>query len=119
MSTRINQGVTNSRLSVFSTLRLIAVLTLALPALIFAYAVWRSGHEIEKQANERIEHALDVLQEHSLKSLQTVERAISETNEVLAGMSDEAISHEHTKAMAPLGAAKLETVLRRFLRDRR
>lgn len=34
-----------------------------------------------------------------------------------AGMSDESISHEHTKAMAPLGAAKLETVLRRYLRD--
>lgn len=83
--------MTNSRLSVVSTLRLIAVLTLLLPALIFAYAIWRSGHEIEAQANERIEHALDVLQEHSLKSLQTVERAISETNEVLAGMSDEAI----------------------------
>ena len=29
----------------------------------------------------------------------------------------EAISHDHTKAMAPLGAAKLERVLRRFLRD--
>ena len=28
------------------------------------------------------------------------------------GMSDEEISHEHTKAMAPLGAAKLEKVLR-------
>jgi purine-nucleoside phosphorylase len=34
-----------------------------------------------------------------------------------AGMSDEAISHEHTKAMAPHGAAKLERILRRFLRS--
>ncbi len=34
-----------------------------------------------------------------------------------AGLSDEAISHEHTKAMAPLGAVKLERILRRFLRD--
>jgi purine-nucleoside phosphorylase len=32
-----------------------------------------------------------------------------------AGLSDEAISHEHTKAMAPLGAAKLDRVLRHFL----
>ena len=32
-----------------------------------------------------------------------------------AGLSDEAISHDHTKAMAPLGAAKLERILRRFL----
>jgi purine-nucleoside phosphorylase len=32
-----------------------------------------------------------------------------------AGLSSENISHEHTKAMAPLGAAKLERVLRGFL----
>jgi len=43
--------------------------------------------------------------------------AISTVTNMAAGLSDEAISHEHTKAMAPLGAAKLERVLRRFLRD--
>lgn len=43
--------------------------------------------------------------------------AISTITNMAQGMSDEKISHEHTKAMAPLGAAKLERVLRRFLRD--
>lgn len=43
--------------------------------------------------------------------------AISTITNMAAGMSDEHISHEHTKAMAPIGAAKLERVLRRFLRD--
>jgi len=43
--------------------------------------------------------------------------AISTITNMAAGMSDESISHEHTKAMAPIGAAKLERVLRRFLRD--
>lgn len=43
--------------------------------------------------------------------------AISVVTNMGAGLSDEAISHDHTKAMAPLGAAKLEQVLRRFLRD--
>jgi purine-nucleoside phosphorylase len=42
--------------------------------------------------------------------------AISTITNMAAGMSNEAISHEHTKAMAPLGAAKLETVLRGYLR---
>lgn len=42
--------------------------------------------------------------------------AISTITNMAAGMSDEAISHEHTKAMAPLGAAKLERILRRYLR---
>lgn len=42
--------------------------------------------------------------------------AISVITNMGAGLSDESISHEHTKAMAPLGAAKLEKLLRRFLR---
>lgn len=42
--------------------------------------------------------------------------AISTITNMAAGLSDEAISHEHTKAMAPLGAAKLERILREFLR---
>ncbi len=43
--------------------------------------------------------------------------AVSVITNMAAGLSTEAISHEHTKAMAPVGAAKLERVLRRFLRD--
>ncbi|MDJ1007663.1 MAG: purine-nucleoside phosphorylase [Paracoccaceae bacterium] len=42
--------------------------------------------------------------------------AISTITNMAQGMSDEAISHEHTKAMAPLGAEKLERILRRYLR---
>lgn len=41
--------------------------------------------------------------------------AISTITNMAQGMSDEAISHEHTKAMAPLGAKKLERILRRHL----
>jgi purine-nucleoside phosphorylase len=41
--------------------------------------------------------------------------AISTITNMAAGMSSEVLSHEHTKAMAPLGAAKLEKVLRRYL----
>jgi len=41
--------------------------------------------------------------------------AISTITNMAAGMSNEAISHEHTKAMAPIGAAKLEKVLRGYL----
>lgn len=44
--------------------------------------------------------------------------AISTITNMAAGMSDEAISHEHTKKMAPLGAAKLERVLRRYLQGK-
>jgi purine-nucleoside phosphorylase len=41
--------------------------------------------------------------------------AISTITNKAAGLSEEQISHEHTKAMAPLGAEKLERILRRFL----
>lgn len=45
--------------------------------------------------------------------------AISTITNMAAGMSDEQISHEHTKTMAPLGAAKLERILKEFLRNLR
>ena len=45
--------------------------------------------------------------------------AISTITNMAAGMSDEKISHEHTKAMAPLGAAKLERILRHYLNSLR
>ena len=41
--------------------------------------------------------------------------AMSIITNMAAGMRDENISHAHTKAMAPLGAAKLERILRGFL----
>ena len=45
--------------------------------------------------------------------------AISTITNMAAGMSDEQISHDHTKAMAPHGAAKLERIIREFLRKLR
>ncbi|MEM9270813.1 MAG: purine-nucleoside phosphorylase, partial [Pseudomonadota bacterium] len=42
--------------------------------------------------------------------------AISSITNMAAGLSAEHISHDHTKAMAPLGAAKLEMVIRAFLK---
>ncbi|MEZ5720292.1 MAG: purine-nucleoside phosphorylase [Paracoccaceae bacterium] len=41
--------------------------------------------------------------------------AISTITNMAAGLSDEAISHEHTKKMAPRGAEKLERLLARYL----
>jgi two-component system, NtrC family, sensor kinase len=83
--------VPRSRSSFFWPLRLIVVLSVVAPALLFSYATWENHRAIDEQANERIERALDVLQEHALKAFQTVERSISEINEVLRGLSDEQI----------------------------
>jgi purine-nucleoside phosphorylase len=43
--------------------------------------------------------------------------AVSTITNMAAGMSTENISHEHTKAMAPIGAAKLERIIRWYLRE--
>lgn len=42
--------------------------------------------------------------------------AVSVITNMAAGMGDEVISHEHTKAMAPIGARKLEKLIRGYLR---
>ena len=44
--------------------------------------------------------------------------AVSAITNFAAGMTGAELSHEETKALAPLGAAQLERVLKRFLRDR-
>lgn len=81
----------SSKPSFFWSLRLIVVISVAAPALLFSYTTWENYREIDAQANERIERSLDVLQEHALKALQTVERSISEINEVLRGLSDDEV----------------------------
>ena len=43
--------------------------------------------------------------------------AVSVITNMAAGLPDEAISHAHTKAMAPLGAQKFESLLRHYLKN--
>ncbi len=45
--------------------------------------------------------------------------AISTITNFAAGMTGAELSHDETKRLAPIGAAKLERVIRRYLRDRR
>ncbi len=44
--------------------------------------------------------------------------AVSTITNLAAGMTGAELSHEETKRLAPVGAAKLEQVVRRYLRDR-
>jgi two-component system NtrC family sensor kinase len=83
--------VIRSKPGYFWPLRLIVVLSLVAPAAVFAYSTWETRQAMDAQADERIEGALDVLQEHALKALQTIERSISEINEVLRDLPDEEI----------------------------
>ncbi|KAA2242134.1 hybrid sensor histidine kinase/response regulator [Salinarimonas soli] len=72
-------------------LRAMVVLSLLGPALLFGYAGYVNHESIKAQSAERIERALDVVQEHAAAALQTVERTIAETGEVLRGATDEGL----------------------------
>lgn len=83
-------------------LRVLLVASLIGPALFFAYTAWVNHHRLEQQTDERIARALDVIQEHTLKAFQTVERTIAETDEVLRDLSPETIRSEEARLKARL-----------------
>jgi two-component system, NtrC family, sensor kinase len=89
--------MTEQKRSLFWPLRVIAGATLVAPALLFAYATWGNYQTSQQRSTERIGSALDVIQEHVLKALQTIERTIAETNEVLRGFSDEEIRRDEER----------------------
>ncbi len=86
---------------------------------------WYSGPSFETPAEIRAIHRLgadavgmSTVPEVSLaRFLGLRVGAISTITNMAAGMSSEVISHEHTKAMAPIGAAKLERILLAYLRS--
>ncbi|MDB5652525.1 MAG: hybrid sensor histidine kinase/response regulator, partial [Tardiphaga sp.] len=68
------------------------VASLALPVALFVFAAstaWVSTREI---ADREIERTLDVAHEHALKVFETIERSLSEINEMIRGQSDDAIT---------------------------
>jgi two-component system NtrC family sensor kinase len=67
------------------------------PAIFFAYTGWANHQRIEEQAEERIERALDVVQEHTLKAFQTIERTMAETSEIVRDLSPEQIKSEEAR----------------------
>jgi len=84
-------------------LKFMMVASLVLPALLFAFTAWVSYGNIERVTNERIDRSLDILHEHALKVLQTIERSFAEVDEIVRGMSDddiranESLLHERLK----------------------
>jgi two-component system NtrC family sensor kinase len=78
-------------------LQLLLIASLLGPGLFFAYTAWDDYRRIHEHTDERIERALDVVQEHSLKAFQTIERTMAETNEVLRGLTPEQILAEEAR----------------------
>jgi two-component system NtrC family sensor kinase len=72
-------------------LQLMLVASLVLPAVLFVFAGWVSYRNFQAVGDDRIEGSLDILHEHALKVFQTVELTFGQVNEVMRGLSDEAI----------------------------
>ena len=83
-------------------LKLTMVASLVLPAVLFAFAATVSYRNFERVADERIDRSLDILHEHALKVLQTVERTFAEIDEVVRGMSDDDIRRNEVMLHARL-----------------
>ncbi len=69
-------------------LKLTVAACFVVPLLLFLYVAaleWRSA---SRQADERLETNLNILQEHALKVLETIERSIAEIDQVTDGLSD-------------------------------
>ncbi|MCF8476199.1 MAG: response regulator [Pseudolabrys sp.] len=81
----------NARHAAIRLLKLMMVASIVLPAVLFAFAATISYRNFQSVTDERIDRSLDILNEHALKVLQTLERAFSEINEVERGMSDDEI----------------------------
>jgi two-component system NtrC family sensor kinase len=75
-------------------LKFMMVASVVLPAVLFAFAAWVSYQNFQKVTDERIDRSLDILHEHALKVLQTIERTFGEIDEVLRGMSDDDIRRD-------------------------
>jgi two-component system, NtrC family, sensor kinase len=71
--------------------------SLALPLALFIFASGVSWISTNEAADRDIERTLDVAHEHALKVFETIDRSLSETAEIIRGMSDADITaHEES-----------------------
>src|ERR1700680_4640021 len=62
--------------------------SLALPVALFVFASTVSWISINEAADREIERTVDVAHEHALKVFETIDRSLSEINEMIRGIPD-------------------------------
>jgi two-component system NtrC family sensor kinase len=65
--------------------------SLALPVALFAFASTVSWNSTRDTADQQIARTLDVAHEHALKVFETIDRSLSEINEIIRGIPDAGI----------------------------
>jgi two-component system NtrC family sensor kinase len=86
-----------AQLSAIRSLRLAIAAAFVLPAVLFVFLAISNYWHTHAVADERIERTVGILQEHALKVFETIERSISETNEVVRGMTDDEIAADEAR----------------------
>ncbi|MDB5501552.1 MAG: hybrid sensor histidine kinase/response regulator [Tardiphaga sp.] len=76
--------------------------SLAFPVALFAFAAVTSWKSTWKIADREIERTLDVAHEHALKVFETIDRSLSEINEIVRGKSDAEIKAQEGQLHARL-----------------
>src|SRR3979409_74603 len=79
--------------------------SVALPMALFAFASACSYVSPHDTADRQIERSLDVAHEHALKVFETIDRSLSEINEIIRGLPDDGI-----RAREPAVPLRLEPV---------
>lgn len=79
--------------------------SLAFPISLFAFAATNSWFSTNEIADREIARTLDVAHEHALKVFETIDRSLSEINEVIRGRSDDDL-----RAHADVMSARLKQV---------
>src|SRR5581483_7573784 len=79
----------SARHAAIRLLKLMMVASVVLPAVLFIFAAWVSYRNFERVTDERIDRSLDILHEHALKVLQTVQVTFGEIDAVTNQMSDD------------------------------
>lgn len=76
---------------------------IALPVTLFAIASWLDWNATSAAADREILRTLDVAHEHALKVFETVDLSLTETEEVVRGMSDDEIAIDQGQIHRRLG----------------
>jgi two-component system NtrC family sensor kinase len=95
------------RVSALRLLTAMAIASVAVPAGLFAYSAWQENIAIHRGTDERIGRYLDVLQEQTVKVIQSIELAVVNAEEILRDLPDEQI-RTHQPTLSPRLRAVVE-----------
>jgi two-component system NtrC family sensor kinase len=90
-SSKAGATVQSAQRNSLRLLRWMMIASLALPVALFVVTSFISYHAASDEADRDITRSLDVVHEHALKVFETIDRSLSEVNEVIRGLTDDDI----------------------------